>query len=92
MDPQMQNQAVPADSKKWIWIGAGIVVVGLLVWWLGSGLVTQSPGTQTLPEGDPMVSQAEDSTATIEQQLNAATDFGAVEEELKTTDADVNSL
>ncbi|HEY4499604.1 MAG TPA: hypothetical protein VJH70_00520 [Candidatus Paceibacterota bacterium] len=82
----MQNQMSSSNPKKWIWIGLGIIIVGLLVWWFGSGSITQSP------EINQLVSPAEDSTATIEQQLNDATDFGAIEDELKTTEADLNSL
>lgn len=87
----MQNQMSTANPKKWAWIGIGIIVVAVLVWWFGSGSMTQAPETKN-PETDQAASPGEDSTAAIEQQLNAATDFGAIEEELKTTDTDVNSL
>lgn len=87
MNETMQNQTTDHSAKKWMWIAVGIVIIGLLIWWFSAPALEQMYQTQS-----PADSAAEDSTANIEQQLNAETDFGAVEEELKSIEADINSL
>lgn len=73
------------NSKTWLWVVVAAVVVAVAGWlWLG-----YYPATA--PETAGPALGGEDTTAAIDQELNA-TDFGDLEKELQATDADLNAL
>ena len=82
----------PQNSKKWIWIAVGIIAIGIIVWLLSMSDTSNVIAPNTADQTSSRQSLgADDTTASIEQQLNA-TDLGSFEAELQTTNADVNSL
>ncbi len=72
------------NSKNWVWAVVAAVVVAAVAWFWFS----YSPATA--PESGSSVN-ADDSTATIDKELNATT-VSDPNQEMQATDADVNSL
>lgn len=85
MENEMQNTQ---NSKTWFWVAAAVVAVAVAGWlWWGYWPASAPSTSET---AGPALS-TDDTTAAIEQELNA-TDFGNLEAELQATDADLNSL
>ena len=75
-------------SKKWLWILLVVVVIAMVWWLVRSSNEATAPGVGE--NAGPALS-GDDTTAAIEQELNA-TNLGDIETELQETDADLNSL
>lgn len=74
-----------SKSKTWLWALAAALVLAVAVWlWWGWRQAVA-------PEIAGPVLGPTDITAAIDQELNA-TDFGDLETELQSTEADLNSL
>jgi len=74
------------SSKTWLWVVAVVVAVAAGVWLWQS----RQAAAPTLEISGPALN-AEDTTVAIEAELNA-TDFGDLEAELQSTEADLQSL
>jgi len=76
------------QNKTWLWAVLAIVVLAVVWWlWWGSRQAT-APGISET--AGPVLSE-EDTVAAIEQELGV-TDFGNLEAELQSTEADLQSL
>ncbi|MBI3046113.1 MAG: hypothetical protein HYY86_01005 [Candidatus Harrisonbacteria bacterium] len=74
-------------SKTWLWVVVAAVIAAAA--WLGwSYWPASAPSVSEI--AGPALS-ADDTTTAIEAELNA-TDFGDLEAELQSTEADLNSL
>lgn len=76
------------NSKTWLWVAAVVVVAAVLggwFWWSNSAVAPTVSDT-----AGPALS-GEDTTASIDQELNA-TDFGDLEKEIQSTEADLQAL
>lgn len=71
------------NSKMWLGLAVGAVVVGLLAW-----MWWAKPAAAPVSETGL---SATDTTSEIDKELQA-TDLGNPADELKTTDADLNAL
>ena len=75
------------QNKTWVWVVVVVaVVVAAWLWW---GYWPASAPSTSETAGPAL--SADDTTAAVEQELNA-TDFGDLETELQSTEADLQSL
>lgn len=76
------------QNKTWLWV-AGVVAVAAVLggwfWWSNQAVAPTTSETAGPALG------AEDTTAAIDQELNA-TDLGDLEAELQATEADLQAL
>ncbi len=76
------------NSKTWLWVVAAVVALAVLGGWLWQSNQAVAPATSET--AGPALSVG-DTAAVVDQELNA-TDLGNFEKELKTTEADLNTL
>lgn len=85
----MDNEMNQSNNRNRTWLAAAaiaaLVAVGAWMWWARQAA---APG---VPETAGPALNADDTTAAIEQELNA-TDLGNLEAELQSTEADLQSL
>ena len=76
------------NSKTWLWVVAVVIVLAAFGVWFWQSNQAVAPATSET--AGPALS-ADDTTTSIDKELNA-TDFGDLEVELQSTEADLNSL
>ena len=85
----MDNEMNQSNNRSWNWLAvaaiAVLIAVGAWMWWARQAAAPGASETAGPALG------IDDTSVAIEQELNA-TDFGNLESELQSTEADLQSL